>query len=928
MQVEIQNFRCWKKHTVQFNDKGIILINGTSGSGKSSILNSIYFAITGNGNKIVTYGEKKCSVKINFNEGIIEEIKRTKGPCRLTVKLRENDILLEDEEGQKVIESVYGTNFQQTSYMTQKMIHSFLGFSATEKMNFLQKIISEECLHTPMGQNTTNNNNINEVKKKCKDKISELKKQSIEIKSKLNLYESEIEIKEKELISFLPYGVLRTENYDKNNTSFEKIILNYFTSDKFKNEKYKFINYDKNLLKTLRQESIENLDIYNKFKSNKIKEQEYLRNKKEIVDEIEEYHYKKIELENKLNYNKYEGDSYYNFLIEKKEELNKKKELIEYVNKLKNEENNLELFIKEQILFFQKEKEKYQLKLDSNFLHLLNNECQINIDIQYLNENIEKWKKSTQTVIEFLNFLKENEKKKEKYSINVENEIVILKDKLLILKDEHKEKQNKINDIKQEWKLKNQIHKCPKCNVSLRFITENNKNTIKVENNTDITDPSLYKEILNKLQIEENNLNKEIDIIQKNIFELENLKNDIINYNNKRDNFTKRISRADPHLLKYIKFSLENYSIKEESSTTMVSNIQNRINNLIKFIEDDIKYKKEIEELDNKINNTDKNETDNPTILQKIKIIKQIKKEIEKISKTLKINLNEVIIDEGPSSLNIENEEFTNEKINETLIEQTKLKQEYDNNKEQLEQVKTKWIKLNLKLKEVNNLLIEICDFLKENEDIENKYKNSEKELNRYYKLEEEYNNYININKIYEDWNRLYNEKRVQKYLFENVSNDIVVHETFLGKINESESILLTNSIDVINYYINDYLEKFFPNDPIIVDIVPYKENKKGKENIEIKPGINIKVFYKGEEIELTSLSGGEYDRVSLSIMLAFNNICKSDIILLDESISSLDAELTSDILEKLKENLTNKRIIVVAHQISTGMFDQIINTK
>ena len=46
MQVEIQNFRCWKRHSVAFKDKGIILLNGTSGSGKSSILNSIFFAIT------------------------------------------------------------------------------------------------------------------------------------------------------------------------------------------------------------------------------------------------------------------------------------------------------------------------------------------------------------------------------------------------------------------------------------------------------------------------------------------------------------------------------------------------------------------------------------------------------------------------------------------------------------------------------------------------------------------------------------------------------------------------------------------------------------------------------------------------------------------------------------------------------------------
>ena len=84
---------------------------------------------------------------------------------------------------------------------------------------------------------------------------------------------------------------------------------------------------------------------------------------------------------------------------------------------------------------------------------------------------------------------------------------------------------------------------------------------------------------------------------------------------------------------------------------------------------------------------------------------------------------------------------------------------------------------------------------------------------------------------------------------------------------------------------------------------------------------------YKGEEIELSSLSGGEYDRVSLAIMLSFNNLSKSNMILLDESISSLDADLTNDILTTLKDNLLNKRIIVVAHQLSTGLFDQIINT-
>ena len=145
MQVELNNFRCWKKQSFLFNEKGIILINGSSGSGKSSILNAIYFAITGNGNKIVTHGEKKCSVKLTFtnnnSDNILKEITRNKSPGRLTVLY--DNILYEDEEAQKIIDNHFGNNFQQTSYMTQKMIHSFLSLTSAEKMNFLQKFVLE-----------------------------------------------------------------------------------------------------------------------------------------------------------------------------------------------------------------------------------------------------------------------------------------------------------------------------------------------------------------------------------------------------------------------------------------------------------------------------------------------------------------------------------------------------------------------------------------------------------------------------------------------------------------------------------------------------------------------------------------------------------------------------------------------------------------
>jgi DNA repair exonuclease SbcCD ATPase subunit len=174
---------------------------------------------------------------------------------------------------------------------------------------------------------------------------------------------------------------------------------------------------------------------------------------------------------------------------------------------------------------------------------------------------------------------------------------------------------------------------------------------------------------------------------------------------------------------------------------------------------------------------------------------------------------------------------------------------------------------------------------------------------------------------------RLKNEIRVQNYIKQSNENQIVANDHFLKKIQEAESVSLNKCIDNVNFRINEYLDKFFPNDAILVNIVSFKDTLKK----DIKPGINIEVSYKGEDVELTSLSGGEYDRVALAIMLAFNSMSKSNLILLDESIASLDSELTNDILEKLKtemnEQSSTKMIIVVAHQLSTGVFDQIIST-
>jgi DNA repair exonuclease SbcCD ATPase subunit len=906
MQVELNNFRCWKKQTFNFNDKGIILINGNSGSGKSSILNAIYFAITGNGNKMVTHGEKKCSVKLTFNEEyFLKEITRTKSPSRLRVLY--NDILYEDEEAQKIIDNHFGNNFQQTSYMTQKMIHSFLTLSSLEKMNFLQKFV--------LDNSESENNSIN-MKRKCKNKINELKKILIEHNSKKSLYENEF---------------ILTENKLKKIISLDINIDEYIKS--ISND-----SYDPIIIKQLRSKQNELNIIYNQYNQYVIQENEYIKQKENLLKELNDYQLNIKEIQSKINTTEYKGDNYYQLLQEGKLYYSSQTKYTNLLNNIDLDINNCNIYIKEQLSFFNKEKNKIVDKNKNNYEELI----QIHNDIDYIKNNIEKWNKSTQTIIEYYNFIKDNIYKNESINIDtINSSINLLQNNIDELKTTYTLKSEQLNKLKNDLNVNNQLHKCPNCHISLKFkISKKEPNIQKlVEYKNEPQEPETYKNKINILQEELNIINKSIEDKQREIYNLENKKIELTNYKLKLDNYKKRIVRADSVFIKYINFTFDNNS---ESCNSKL--VQTKVNNINKWLEEYYKYLTEIEnyqELIEQLNINEINFDNNcfndynkvSIILNNVNIIIKTNKNENVVKKynNLYLKLNELIhLNNNKSNQTVPS--ISLEELDKELLTQTKLKSENEYNKQTLNTLTNKNICLKNKIEELNKKIINLTEFILLNNDIKNKYENIEKEINECYKKEQEYNHYINCLTLYNNWKRLNNEKKIQNYLYNTVSNDIVIHETLLNKINETESISLTHCIDSINYYINDYLEKFFPNDSIIVDIVPFKEKLKnstnGKtDNSELKPVIDIKVCYKGEEVELLSLSGGEYDRVALAIMLSFNNLSKSNIVLLDESIASLDSNLTNDILVTLKENMINKYIIVVAHQLSTGIFDQIINT-
>jgi DNA repair exonuclease SbcCD ATPase subunit len=143
----------------------------------------------------------------------------------------------------------------------------------------------------------------------------------------------------------------------------------------------------------------------------------------------------------------------------------------------------------------------------------------------------------------------------------------------------------------------------------------------------------------------------------------------------------------------------------------------------------------------------------------------------------------------------------------------------------------------------------------------------------------------------------------------------------FREKILEAESIYISNLITNINTHVQLYLDHFFPDDPISARISSFKENGKN----ESKPCINLEIDYKGMEHELTMLSGGELSRLILSFTLAFADIYNSPLILLDECTASLDQDLTTSVIDGLKENFGDKLVILIAHQVVQGSFDRVI---
>lgn len=126
---------------------------------------------------------------------------------------------------------------------------------------------------------------------------------------------------------------------------------------------------------------------------------------------------------------------------------------------------------------------------------------------------------------------------------------------------------------------------------------------------------------------------------------------------------------------------------------------------------------------------------------------------------------------------------------------------------------------------------------------------------------------------------------------------------------------ILLGTMDEINNSMANVLEYMF-DDPIVVRFA-FTDGSRSS--------LTLNIHYKGHECDINDLSGGEADRVSLALTIALARMSDSPIVLLDETVSSLDATTKDVCIKSIRYSLADKVCLVVSHDTVSGLFDGVM---
>lgn len=956
MKLIVKNFRCYKDKIFDFGDKGLVLLSGPSGIGKTSVLMAIQFALYGVGTNIITEGCTSCSVEIYIEEMYI---KRTKKPNRLVLTLSDS---YEDESAQEIINKKFGETFDVCGYIAQNAIGTFILMSPIEKLEFLERIVFQDI-------------DLIKIKTKCKELIRINNEKLISTVSNIEMISNILQTKTKpEYIKYpLNCGIKNRIKGERNENIKHKnciILIKRKTKDlhNIKIEYNDLMLYNQSINSKkyeLSQLECKKLLLHDKYVNIITCTDEELSKKEDMLNNLilnRELNDKIVKITTELESIKTIYDktfTRYNYLVDKLENIN-----YEGVDKIIYYEKCLNMLLTNKEFINLKEKYNNDLviinKLKEDETHSILDNIKLLSDKLWLkhsmNESIEfinKYKK----IIKDLRDINDMEFRKNEYYKNINNE-----DPILLLKElnyNHDNILERININKELLKrieLEKQLHTCPVCNSKLKL--DNNKLCIiENNNNVEVNNENKIKEKIKEDTILINNIKKDINkilLLKDNIdrldndiitlkmqtielsdsteYNLESVNEKLLNeemYMNANKSIENEIKELDKRLkLNIYSQTLNSLIIDSKQLLNKINELEKKMSirdniiNLSEYNEDDIRekinnqnlYKQEYDMLNLDINRIE------AELIEYEENINNKQKELENIksifTQTYIKDNDEIFIDIDENDLRtFINNNKSNKKDKYRLeCEIKELECNINTYNKNIEYDKDKYVKIYNTVRDIdelnamiNNLNLEIEQLEQNKIEIEDNLRSIERYIQYEKELEE-----------YESWNIKIEKLKEQEIEYR---NEYTASCTLKDKIVEAESLSMINIIESINQYVQIYLEDFFPENPILIRLLPFKETKKSN-----KPQINIEIEYKCMNCDIKSLSGGELDRVILAFTLALGDMFNIPLFMLDEVTSSLDQEMNSIIIESVKKHFDNKLVLVISHQSLTGIYDRIIN--
>lgn len=129
--------------------------------------------------------------------------------------------------------------------------------------------------------------------------------------------------------------------------------------------------------------------------------------------------------------------------------------------------------------------------------------------------------------------------------------------------------------------------------------------------------------------------------------------------------------------------------------------------------------------------------------------------------------------------------------------------------------------------------------------------------------------------------------------------------------------------VEAINVTTNNILEELYDS-PIQIALSVSKESSDSENSIKMV--VNMQIYY-GEESypNISSLSGGESDRISLALTLALSKLHQSPMLIFDECMASLNSDYREKCLKVIKDTIDEKVIFDICHESVEGYHDEII---